>query len=315
MRTASWQFWTILLFWLDGLRPASHPYDPRASTEYEHPYQFITATNPDVFQSAVISPIVAPEQVQEITIETRSGQKRVPVTDNFYTSFGTAFGMIIFSELGDKTFLIAAIMAMRHSRVLVFLATSLALTLMTVISVLAGRIIPALISQQFTKWIAAILFIVFGIMMVKEGLAMAPDHLKEEYDEVVHEIEGDRVFASSSDALEAQSPTETAESRNPTELLASKINGLCGGTFSPIAVQVFSMVFLAEWGDRSQLATIVLAAAQNPWGVALGASSGHAVCSLIAVLVGRAMSSFLSIRTVTICGGLLFVLFSIFTVL
>jgi putative Ca2+/H+ antiporter (TMEM165/GDT1 family) len=152
-------------------------------------------------------------------------------------------------------------------------------------------------------------------MMVKEGLDMAPDHLTEEYNEVVHEIEGERVFSCSADALEAQSPITTTESHNTTELLAARINGLFGGALNPVAVQVFSMVFLAEWGDRSQLATIVLAAAQNPWGVALGASSGHAVCSLIAVLVGRAMSSVLSIKTVTICGGLLFVIFSVLTVL
>lgn len=316
-RNAAWSIWAIVVFSVKDLRPAPHPYDPRVSTEYEHPLQSLTepAVINQVDQADGVTPPSPSLTPSEVTIETRSGQKRVPVTNNFFTSFATAFGMIIFSELGDKTFLIAAIMAMRNSRTRVFLATSLALTLMTVISVLAGRIIPALVSQQFTKWIAAMLLLVFGLMMVKEGLAMAPDHLKEEYDEVVHEIEGERVFSCSADALEAQSPIETSESRNTTELLAARINDLFGGSLNPVAVQVFSMVFLAEWGDRSQLATIVLAAAQNPWGVALGASTGHAVCSLIAVLVGRAMSSVLSIKTVTISGGLLFIVFSVLTIL
>lgn len=248
-------------------------------------------------------------QPTAVSIETRSGKKEIPVTDNFFTSFMTAFGMIIFSELGDKTFLIAAILAMRNSRTKVFLATSAALTLMTVISVLAGRVIPMLISQTWTKWIAAVLFLVFGVMMVKEGFHMADDHLREEYDEVVHEIEGGRT--QSVDAIEAQAtPAMTTSER-----LTSQLDELLGGTFSPIALQAFSMVFLAEWGDRSQLATIVLAAAQNPWGVAIGASIGHALCSLIAVWLGRALASFLSIKTVTISGGFLFIFFAFFTVL
>ena len=34
------------------------------------------------------------------------------------------------------------------------------------------------------------------------------------------------------------------------------------GIFSPVLIQSFTLTFLAEWGDRSQITTIVLAASE-----------------------------------------------------
>lgn len=52
----------------------------------------------------------------------------------FVHAFVASLSMIIVSELGDKTFFIAAIMAMRHPRLTVFLGAMSALGFMTVLS-------------------------------------------------------------------------------------------------------------------------------------------------------------------------------------
>ena len=63
---------------------------------------------------------------------------------------------------------------------------------------------------------------------------------------------------------------------------------------------------LAEWGDKSFLATIALAAASSPTGVVLGAVGGHGVATGIAVVGGSYLSRFLSEKVVAYVGGVAF---------
>ena len=58
----------------------------------------------------------------------------VEVDLGFIHAFLASISVIIVSELGDKTFFIAAILAMRNPRVTVFAGAMLALFLMTVFS-------------------------------------------------------------------------------------------------------------------------------------------------------------------------------------
>lgn len=52
----------------------------------------------------------------------------------FIHAFVASISVILVSELGDKTFFIAAIMAMRHPRLIVFSGAIGALGLMTILS-------------------------------------------------------------------------------------------------------------------------------------------------------------------------------------
>lgn len=75
--------------------------------------------------------------------------------------------------------------------------------------------------------------------------------------------------------------------------------------------QAFTLTFLAEWGDRSQIATIALAASKNPLGVVLGGLIGHAFCTGLAVIGGRLLASRISEKHVALVGGILFIVFGI----
>nr|CAD7203954.1 unnamed protein product [Timema douglasi] len=69
------------------------------------------------------------------------------------------------------------------------------------------------------------------------------------------------------------------------------------GMISRIFLQSFTLTFLAEWGDRSQLATIILAAREDVVGVAVGGVLGHSLCTGLAVLGGRMIAQRISVRT------------------
>lgn len=64
-----------------------------------------------------------------------------------------------------------------------------------------------------------------------------------------------------------------------------------------VLLQAASLTFLAEWGDRSQLATVVLATRENAVGVVVGGSLGHALCTGLAVIGGRMVAQKISVRT------------------
>jgi putative Ca2+/H+ antiporter (TMEM165/GDT1 family) len=181
--------------------------------------------------------------------------------------------MIIVSEIGDKTFLLAALLAMQHPRLIVFTGAFLALLVMSVLSAGLGHVLPTLISRQYTVLAASALFLVFGLKMLREGMEMegGTGKVQEEIEEIEHEIrEKGEDLEPEHARLEEARPT--ARSRQLTGRRGSikrsrsqeSKNGLKNLSYlliSPVLIQTFIMTFLAEWGDRSQISTIALAAA------------------------------------------------------
>jgi putative Ca2+/H+ antiporter (TMEM165/GDT1 family) len=72
---------------------------------------------------------------------------------------------------------------------------------------------------------------------------------------------------------------------------------------------IFVTVFLAELGDKTQLATLLFAADQrvNKLGVFAASSAALVLSSLIAVLVGAQLSQYVSPRMLKLVAGVGFV--------
>jgi putative Ca2+/H+ antiporter (TMEM165/GDT1 family) len=195
------------------------------------------------------------------------------------TAFTAGLLLITVSELGDKTFFIAAILAMRHARRWVFLGAVAALALMTVLSVLFGQA-ASLLPAVYVQWAEALLFLTFGLKLLYSASHM-PDQLCVE------------------EQQEAMIAVKEADEKLPKR-----------HTPFAIVTEAFGLTFLAEWGDRTQIATIALAAANNPVGVTVGAILGHAICAAVAVVCGRMVCGHISERTITMLGGALFLIFA-----
>jgi Ca2+/H+ antiporter, TMEM165/GDT1 family len=187
-----------------------------------------------------------------------------------------AFAMIIVSEIGDKTFLIAAILAMRHPRLVVFAGAFGSLFVMSGLSAAMGHLLPTLVSRKWTQMAAAVLFLVFGARMALEGKRMEGGNAKmaEEMKEAEEEIEGDDAERDGTGVHDGEEgeviPLEGMEEggrrfshkRQPSKTSFSDgARNFCSLFFGPVFVQAFVLTFLGEWGDRSQIATIALAAA------------------------------------------------------
>merc|ERR1719436_1113103 len=92
------------------------------------------------------------------------------------------------TELGDETFIIAAVMAMRHPKFVVLGGALAALYFMTVLSAFLGVILPNLISQEAVHSCATVLYCFFGLRLMWVGTRGGGDSKEDEFGEVENSL-------------------------------------------------------------------------------------------------------------------------------
>ena len=83
--------------------------------------------------------------------------------------------------------------------------------------------------------------------------------------------------------------------------------------FSSIFITTFTTIFIAELGDKTQIATLMLSAESGkPFIVFIGSSIALISSSLLGVLIGKWLSNKISPNKFAFSAGLLMIIISIF---
>mmetsp|Transcript_4819 Transcript_4819/g.7034 ORF Transcript_4819/g.7034 Transcript_4819/m.7034 type:complete len:194 (-) Transcript_4819:233-814(-) len=91
---------------------------------------------------------------------------------SFLHAFTSSVAMILATEIGDKTFFIAAVLSMRNDRRAIFGGAILALIVMAILSSMMGLVLPALLPRQYTHLVGGVLFLYFGVRLLLDSRSM-----------------------------------------------------------------------------------------------------------------------------------------------
>lgn len=177
------------------------------------------------------------------------------------------FGLIFVVELPDKTFIATLVLATRYRPLLVWIGVSGAFLVQTLIAVAAGGLLNKL-PETLVHVLVLVLFTIGGVILLR-GAARA-------------------------DAEEAETEEEfSAKASAP----ATGLRAI--GTS-------FLVLFLAEWGDLSQLNTAAMVAKHgHPVSVFLGAFLALALVSGLGALLGRALLQRVRLASIRRVGGVI----------
>lgn len=205
-------------------------------------------------------------------------------SDPSLAAFGSSLTAITLAELGDKTFFMALILAVRHRARWVFIGSFAALTAVTLISLALGYGLRQLLPQSLVPWLAAVLFLSFGIKLLIDAQGMAANAATEEKEE-------------------AEQAINTAESSKAFN------------TAWAVIWEAFVLVFIAELGDRTQFTTIFMATAPAQvfsfGGLLAGTLLGHALVTWLAVGAGKWIGQWVNERLLYRLSGGLFLVFGL----
>jgi len=205
-------------------------------------------------------------------------------SDPSLAAFGSSLTAITLAELGDKTFFMALILAVRHRARWVFIGSFAALTAVTLISLALGYGLRELLPPSLVPWLAAVLFLSFGVKLLIDAQGMAATAAideKAQAEEAINTAETDKAF----------------------------------NTAWAVIWEAFVLVFIAELGDRTQFATIFMATAPSQvfsfGGLLAGTLLGHALVTWLAVGAGKWIGQWVNERLLYRLSGGLFLVFGL----
>lgn len=189
----------------------------------------------------------------------------------------STLGLVFIAELGDKTQLAVVTQTCKFRRPwAVFAGASLALILVTLIGALGGQVLSRFIPAEIVRIAAALAFVVMGVLIAREA-----------------------VKATRSGAQACEYVDTSPECTN---------NGWNWKAFG----STLSLLFVAELGDKTQLAVLSLAGkASSPWLVFAGGATALILVTAIGVVGGQSLSKLIPERVLLWISAVAFVVMGI----
>mmetsp|Transcript_137695 Transcript_137695/g.357703 ORF Transcript_137695/g.357703 Transcript_137695/m.357703 type:complete len:346 (+) Transcript_137695:88-1125(+) len=252
--------------------------------------------------AAAVQPAAAAASAAPVVAATADAAAIAP-TDAIVQAFLLTF----VSEIGDKTFFIAAILAAGgasggqaggqegqggNQKVLTFGGAIAALAVMTGLAVGIGQLfhsVPDAGGLPVDDICSILAFGFFGVKLLTDAWNMEDDgSLLDEKEEA-------------EEAIRESAPAWMSG------------GGAASLIFPPLVLQAFVLVFAAEIGDRSFISAAALSAQGGPEGAAavfIGGITAHGIATLMAVLLGEVISKYVSEKQLAYIGGVLFLIFA-----
>jgi putative Ca2+/H+ antiporter (TMEM165/GDT1 family) len=198
--------------------------------------------------------------------------------DSNWSAISSSFLLVAFSEIGDRTFIIETLLAAKGPRLAVFCGSFMINALMIVLSSCIGMTIFWYIDPTTVTYLAAFVFLVFAILAFREAWYEDDDDSSSDEEEINKELGSEATWRR---------------------------------TFCTAA----TLVFAAEWGDRSQLGVITLSSEMSAVPVIIGALVAQAMCTFLSVTAGKALAKYLTEKIMNYLASALFFVFSLALVL
>ena len=177
----------------------------------------------------------------------------------------TAFLLILPVELPDKTFIATLVLATRYKPLTVWIGVSSAFLVLTVVAVTLGDLIGHL-PRTPVQIFAGLMFLAGGLILIRG--------------------------AGKADAEEAETEREF-EAKAKAGIHGWRVVGTS-----------FVVLFVAEWGDLSQLLTAGLVVRyEDPVSVGVGAFLALATVSALGAVLGRTLLRWVKLATIRRIGG------------
>lgn len=188
----------------------------------------------------------------------------------------SAFGVVFVAELGDKTQLLALGYGARHGLRTVAIGLTIGYAAAGAIAAVVGGLLGATLPERPIGLAAGALFLLFGVLAWRDVVDDDDlEHMENMQDEAT-----------------------------PTEL-----NRRVGAR--TVVGSIALAIAIAEFGDKTQLATAALAAQANPVATWIGATGGEVAAGMLGAVAGSRLAQRIEPRKIQIASAVLFAGFGV----